>query len=852
MGIPSSFSRCLSVLLVIIPSLVNARGTLHKEGFIEELVASQRGFTGAFIPNPTDESLPPMLLIASKPGIVHILRDPDNSIATEVVLDISANLCTNGERGMQAITPHPNFSQNYYLYIYYTLLREGCLEDPEFGPYNRLSRFTMDPSTLKIMPESEEVLLDGHPTYKFFHNGGAVKFGNDGKLYVTTGDGGGDAFGTSQDLTNLLGVMMRLNDDGSIPEDNPFTQQAGYNGVPCGQSLGKLPDGSPADAVCSEIFSYGLRNPFRLVMNPAVTNKTHFYINDVGGAVWEDISEGGTDFAGMNYGWPTFEGPCRFGRTDACPLYASDAALSIQDYNNQVKPLYYYEHRSEREGGCISGGAFVPPGIWPPEYKFMYADFIFQEIYNLVEAPDQECTTCLPPIPAFVNDTFYTSILNENDHVNVARIVDMFFGPYKDTQALYIFKMGGSDNVWRIRYTGSTNLPPVAKIGVDDQFVDEGAIVSFNGSLSFDPAGDDLAFEWDFGDGSFSKEKSPIHVYSESGQYTVRLVVTDSAGQEQSDSLIMVVGTPPTLNITNPPEGAQFFVGELFTLSGVAFDSTGAPLNDTQISWEVRQHHADHWHPFLDQTAGNNLQISPAPEPEDYHAATNSYLAIIMYATDSNGLVSETVRYVYPRTIEVCIDSEPQGLEVYVDEYPIITPLLITSWVNHDLRLRIAAQEGFSFYSWNDAVILDDREIRLQSSGNPGMLAIFCSDGNNTCIDEAEARASESLLVARCPTKAPTEAPTALVSDSPTMLHSSAPSFAPSDDEEEEWPVDEVEINANGEPIPERPHDFDGVPEDDPVWDRFDQDAAITVIPSLAALSILCILLNAVQLLALH
>jgi hypothetical protein len=235
------------------------------------------------------------------------------------------------------------------------------------------------------------------------------------------------------------------------------------------------------------------------------------------------------------------------------------------------------------------------------------------------------------------------------------------------------------------------------------------------------------------------------------------------------------------------------------------------------------------------------MQLSPGPEPEDYLAATNSYLEIIMYATDSNGLVSETIRNVYPRTVEVCIDSEPQGLEVYVDEYPIKTPLMITSWVNHDLRLRVAAPEGFSFYSWNDAVVLDDRDIRLQPTNNPGLLATFCSEGNNTCIAEAEARASDSLLVARCPTDAPTE--------SPTMLRSSAPSYSPMEEDDEDWPVD-VEIDAQGEPIPERPHDMEFPPEeDDKLWDKFDEDSAVPIGLTLSFAAAACVVFNALQML---
>jgi hypothetical protein len=225
------------------------------------------------------------------------------------------------------------------------------------------------------------------------------------------------------------------------------------------------------------------------------------------------------------------------------------------------------------------------------------------------------------------------------------------------------------------------------------------------------------------------------------------------------------------------------------------------------------------------------MQLSSAPNPEDYLAATNSYLEVIMYATDDYGLTSTTVRNVYPQLVEVCIDSEPQGLEVYVDEYPIKTPMMITSWVNHDIRLRVAAQEGYTFYSWNDAVVLDDREVHMKPSGNIGMLAIFCSEGNNTCIAEAEARASESLLVARCPTDAPTASPTVFLSEAPTL----APSHAASNNV----------TAATDEPIPERPHD-----EEDPLWDEFEEDAAMNLKSNWAIVAGLAILFHAILLLA--
>lgn len=846
-------SIAATILLLWPVTIVRSRGTLHNAGFIEELVASERAFTGAFIPNPTEpDTKPPMLLLSNKRGIVNILMDPDASSETKEIMNIEYALCTNGERGMQSILMHPNFLENNYIYIFYTAIAPNCLEDEVFGPRNRLSRFQMDPQSLRIKNETEEVLMEGAPTHKFFHNGGAIKFGNDGKLYVTTGDAGGDGKGTSQDMTNLHGALLRLNDDGSVPPDNPFTYERGFNGVPCGQNGGVLPSDAPPDAVCSEIFSYGFRNPFRIIMDPHETDKTRFYVNDVGGSVWEEISEAGTDFAGKNYGWPMYEGPCKFGQTKNCPLYddASNVPGNRKDY---VKPLYYYEHEQDREGGAVTGGAFVPEGIWPAKFKYMYADFIFHSIFNLVEAPDDECSTCLPPIPAYKNETFYTSTKKENQHANYARVVDMFFGPYQGTQALYIFKMGEGDNVWRIRYTGSDNIPPVASIEVLTKSVDVGDIVAFDGSSSYDVDDAELQYEWDFGDeASKSKEANPIHTYSSPGQYTVRLAVTDSADHTQTTSVVIVVGTPPAINITSPVEGDQFFVGEILTLSGMAYDSLGEPLGDDRISWEVRKYHADHFHPFLNEKSGNDLQLYPAPEPEDYLAATNSYLEITMYATDSNGLVSKTSRNVYPRLIGVCVDSEPQGLEVFVDEYPIKTPLQITSWVNHELRLRTMNQDSHKFSSWSDGVAIDDREIRLRDGTNPSVLASFCIDGNNTCLSEAQSRAANDFFLApRCLTDAPTFGPTKSASDLPTGVPtvsatvgiSPTPTVGeqttitvttkgPTIDSEEDWPVDITvvtddkdkadEPETKDDPIPERP--VDNFKDDEELWNLFDAD----------------------------
>jgi glucose/arabinose dehydrogenase len=249
-------------------------------GFIDEGIADLIAITGAFAPNPHNAGKP-MLLLSSKEGIVMVLEDPDNDDDMKVIADFDSRLCSNGERGLQTIRPHPDFAENRWLYVYYTRYREGCLEDVTGGPRNRLSRFTMRSNSLTIDMNSEVVLIQTSPSPFRIHNGGAIQLGNDGKIWMTIGDGGSRKPPVSQDDGILFGSVLRLNHDGSVPDDNPFAK----NGVRCGNSGGIAPNGK----ACSEIYATGLRNPFRLVIDPNTVDKVKFHVGDVGASAWEEV-----------------------------------------------------------------------------------------------------------------------------------------------------------------------------------------------------------------------------------------------------------------------------------------------------------------------------------------------------------------------------------------------------------------------------------------------------------------------------------------------------------------------------------------------------------------------------------
>ena len=211
-------------------------------GFVDEGVVNLNAITGAFAPNPRNNGKP-MLLLSSKEGQVVVLEDPDNSIDYITIADFENIMCHNGERGLESIRPHPDFANNRYIYMFYSLLLNDCIEDAEDGPPNRLSRFTMDADSLEIDLNTEVVLMETPPTPHNIHNGGNIAFGNDGMLYVTTGDGGTDVQ-VSQDLGHLHGKILRLSDDGSIPSDNPYANE----GIPCGSIGGRISTG-----ICAEV-----------------------------------------------------------------------------------------------------------------------------------------------------------------------------------------------------------------------------------------------------------------------------------------------------------------------------------------------------------------------------------------------------------------------------------------------------------------------------------------------------------------------------------------------------------------------------------------------------------------------
>jgi glucose/arabinose dehydrogenase len=653
-------------------------------GFEDQLLAS----TG----NPTALAFAPdgRMLIATKPGQLRTYNS--GRLLQTPALDISSKVCSTSERGMLGVAVDPNFSTNHYVYLYYTYNKFGVCPTNQptnvDNPVNRVSRFVMSGDI--VDPATEKVLIDNIPSPNGNHNAGDLRFGKDGYLYVSVGDGGCDYKGdsgcagandASRDSHILLGKVLRITRGGGIPSTNPYT---GTSSARCNLT-GRTDPGKN----CQETFAWGLRNPFRFAFDPNATG-TRFFINDVGQGAWEEIDQGA---AGADYAWNLCEG------NHDNPNRAGSVGCTSSPYS---APVHEYSH-SDTGCGSITGGAFVPNGAWPASYSgsYLFGDYVCNKIFKLTPTDGGGFTR-----------TEFASGLGQGGPI------DMAFGPNGSSEALYYSTFANGGEVRRVVYsTGAANQSPTASL--ETKSPNYGPIpmtVSFDGSASRDPDGNTpLTYLWDFGDGTAPKETATpttSHTYRTlpTGSYTATLKVRDARGAVSAPATVRVFpgNTPPEPTIQSPAPSKLFKVGEQITLRGSASDAQDGSLANSALKWEVRQqHNGNHWHPFLPAT-NTNLTFN-APPPEDLlSTGTGNHLEIRLTATDSKGLSKTITQDLQPNRVNVTINSNPTGLSLQANGTTFTAPRTFVSWEGYELKVNARSPQTLSgkiyiFTSWSDA-----------------------------------------------------------------------------------------------------------------------------------------------------
>lgn len=319
--------KIITIILLLLFGTINSQ--------IIDLINFASGFSNPVaIVNAGDSRL----FVVERDGFIKILNS-DGSINTTPFINISSLVIAGGERGLLGLAFHPNYNSNGYFFVNYTRSSDGSTV---------VSRFSRDSGDSNIAnPASEEIILVISQPFTN-HNGGSLAFGNDGHLYIGTGDGGsgGDPNNNGQNLNTLLGKMLRINVDTlpyTIPSNNPFVGITGLD----------------------EIWAYGLRNPWKFSFNKSNGN---LWIADVGQNQIEEINKATPTDAGLNYGWRCYEGNSNYNTTGCAPM------------GTMTFPYFSYTHTAT--GGCSITGGYVYNGLNFPnlQNKYLFADYCSNKI----------------------------------------------------------------------------------------------------------------------------------------------------------------------------------------------------------------------------------------------------------------------------------------------------------------------------------------------------------------------------------------------------------------------------------------------------------------------------------------
>jgi glucose/arabinose dehydrogenase len=279
------------------------------------------------------------LFVAQLDGTIRVFDNDPGASTSELFLDISSQVVGGDGRGLLGLAFDPNYASSRYFYVYYS----ASTATPGQTHRSVISRFQTSLLNPNAADPASEIELLSFDQPAPLHDGGCLVFGNDGMLYISSGDGGeqGDPMANAQNLTSLLGKILRLTASGAVPADNPFVGQGG--------------------GVRPEIWAYGLRNPWRMSFD-RVTGE--LWVGDVGQDRVEEID---LVTRGGNYGWPLFEGTLPFDNPGGVPLSATISPIA--SYTHAVGKsitggLVYRGNRNLTLAGSYIYGDFVSGRIW--------------------------------------------------------------------------------------------------------------------------------------------------------------------------------------------------------------------------------------------------------------------------------------------------------------------------------------------------------------------------------------------------------------------------------------------------------------------------------------------------------
>ena len=348
--------------------LARARARAQSDWFVGKNLTLQPVVKGlkepTFMASPADGSK--RLFVLEREGRVRI-ADADGKLQPTPFLDLSDNTSTGTEEGLLGLAFDPNFGQNGYVYV------DRTANDASV----QVTRYTVSATNPDQADPASGLTIMSIPKRSKYHNGGTLEFGPDGYLYISVGDD--EASEQAQLLTSVYGKILRIDVESAepyaIPPTNPFVGEPAARG---------------------EIWSYGLRNPWRFSFDRATGD---LWIADVGDAKWEEIDmQPAASHGGENYGWPWLEGTECMDETH-CQDSALVAPLITYSHGMNCAVIGGYAYRGSTASGLVgqylfgdlcTGGVFTLVGNADTGWKRVELAFQPIKISSFGEDPSGE------------------------------------------------------------------------------------------------------------------------------------------------------------------------------------------------------------------------------------------------------------------------------------------------------------------------------------------------------------------------------------------------------------------------------------------------------------------------------
>jgi glucose/arabinose dehydrogenase len=641
-------------------------------GFAENQVASGMSSPTAMAIHPDGR-----IFVCQQGGSLRVIKN-DTLLSTPFVT-MSVN--SSGERGLLGVAIDPEYDTNRFIYIYHTTSGSPI--------HNRVVRLRASSTNQDVSDGTQTVLFD-LPSLSSAtnHNGGALHFGLDGKLYIAVGENANGS--NAQSLNTTLGKILRINKEfsgtsgvPSIPSDNPFFNSTSGNN--------------------RAIWARGLRNPFTFGVQPG-TGRIH--INDVGQNTWEEVNHGQ---AGRNYGWPACEGP-----------HNNSQGTCDNPSSGFTAPIFAYTQGSSN--CAIVGAAFYNPptvqfgSVWLNRY--FYGDFCGGFI-------------------RFLNPSGYTS--SSPFATGISSLVDIAISP---SGHLYYLARGGGA-LFKVRSTTTCVEPSIS-----DQPDSISRTVGQTATFSVVAGGTTpLTFQWQRADaatpttfvnitGATSSTLSFTAQASDDGDRFRVMVDNACSGPALASAVatLTVTAAGITADITTPGAGTHYVGGQTINFAGVGRDANGNPLPASTMTWRVDFHHEDHTHPHVPDTTG----ISSGSFAAADRGETSTVVFYRIHLTvNANGQTAADFVDVLPTVVQLTVATNPSGLQVTIDGQPAAAPRTVSSVVGVFRTIGTSTPQTlngttWTFTSWSDGGALD-HEFRTPTA-NTTFTATFESEGGECVV----------------------------------------------------------------------------------------------------------------------